>query len=574
MIALGGRRVGAELDADVDRLLGWRRRRLRGLSTMGVLLAVAAYVGTHTTSLLPRPWYLQGVIAAICGLVGYVVGVALGGAGNLLIRWSGFRVTMKASARRTLVLLWLLLLALGIVAFPFATIGGQQYVSSYVGQEPPTLWFVVGSTFVAVAVFMAFIGVWRLILAVFRWVLVRIESHVLRESIARGLAGAATIAVVGLGFDQILLRGGFALAIRQADRVNATSPEGRRPPASPLRSGGPGSAERWESLGQDGALFVSGGPDAAAIRAVTGKPAKEPIRVFAGAGHGSVAATRDAVLAELDRTGAWERRVIYVVTATSTGYVNEQSTSALEYLAAGDTASVSMQYSTLPSAFGLVLDDPAGAARALLDAVRARLAAMPVGSRPRLYVGGESLGAYGGESAFGSPERMLAEVEGALWTGTPYFSPLRRQLTARRNPGSTEVNPVVDLGRNVRFAGRPRELLADQFGRPLGTWEHPRVVYLQHVSDPVAWWDLDLIFRSPPWLEETRLDVPMARMSWYPLVTFWQVTADMSVSNTVPAGFGHRYGADETVPAWAAILGADPTAEYSAITAAIDRASE
>ncbi len=535
---------------------------------------MAAYIGAHTPSLLPRPWYLQGVIAAICGLVGYVTGVALGALGNVLIRWSGLTVTMKPSARRTLVGIWLILLVLGLIAFPLATIDGQRYVSRYVGHEPPSLWFVTLASLVAVVVFGVFLLVWRLVAGLFDWVLDRVENHILRQSIARVIATVATVLIVGVGFDQILLRGGFALAIRQADRVNATSPQGRTPPDSPLRSGGPGSSEAWDSLGQDGAIFVSGGPDAAGIEAATGAPAKEPIRVFVGAGRGNLEATRDAAIAELDRTRAWERRVIYVITATSTGYINEWSTSALEYLAGGDTASVSMQYSTLPSAFGLVLDDPEKAARLLFGAVRERVEAMPAARRPTVYVGGESLGAYGGENAFDTPEQMLADVGGGLWTGTPHFSRLRRELMDRRNPGSTEVNPIVDLGRNIRFAGKPAELLADQFDRPLGPWDFPRVVYLQHVTDPVAWWDPDLLFTTPGWLRETRIDNPMDQMSWYPLVTFWQVAADMSVSNTVPPGFGHRYGQNETVPAWAAILGLDPTADYSAITSAIGRATD
>ncbi len=567
------RRWAAKPDVIVDQALDFRRRRLSRLSTTGLLLAVGAYIGAHTPSLLPRPWYLQGVIAAICGLAGYVVGVALGGLANPVIRWSGLRITMKPVARRVLIGLWLIALALGLIAFPFATIGGQQYVSRYVGHDPPTLWFVVGDTVVAILVFAVFIAVWRLVAGLFYWVMTRAGNHILRRSIARLVASVVTIAVVAVGFDQILLRGGFALAVREAEQGNAASPAGRHPPVSPLRSAGPGSPEHWDSLGQDGAIFVSGGPDAAAIHAATGVPGKEPIRVFAGAGHGSVGATRDAVLAELDRTRAWERRAIYVITATSTGYVNEWSTSAFEYLSGGDTASVSLQYSTLPSAFGLLLDDPAGAARLLLDAVRERVVAMPAASRPKLYVGGESLGAYGGENAFDVPTQMLEQTDGALWTGTPHFSRIRGILTSRRNPGSTDVNPIVDLGRNFRFAGHPSELFADQYGRPLGRWGFPRVVYLQHVSDPVAWWDPDLVFNTPNWLRETRIDDPMAQMSWYPLVTFWQVTADMSVANTVPAGFGHRYGQDETVPAWAAILGKDPRADRSAIIAAIGRAT-
>ena len=47
----------------------------------------------------------------------------------------------------------------------------------------------------------------------------------------------------------------------------------------------------------------------------------------------------------------------------------------------------------------------------------------------------------------------------------------------------------------------------------------------------------------------------MAQMSWTPLVTFWQVSADMLVSNNVPGGFGHRYYGPDMVPAWAQVLG-------------------
>jgi uncharacterized membrane protein len=31
-------------------------------------------------------------------------------------------------------------------------------------------------------------------------------------------------------------------------------------------------------------------------------------------------------------------------------------------------------------------------------------------------------------------------------------------------------------------------------------------------------------------------------MSWYPVVTFWQVTADLVEADHVPPGAGHRYG--------------------------------
>ncbi len=51
-----------------------------------------------------------------------------------------------------------------------------------------------------------------------------------------------------------------------------------------------------------------------------------------------------------------------------------------------------------------------------------------------------------------------------------------------------------------------------------------------------------------------RGDDATSQMSWLPFVTFWQVTADLAVATTVPAGHGHRY-TTELVPAWAAVLG-------------------
>jgi uncharacterized membrane protein len=68
----------------------------------------------------------------------------------------------------------------------------------------------------------------------------------------------------------------------------------------------------------------------------------------------------------------------------------------------------------------------------------------------------------------------------------------------------------------------------------------------------VVWWSPSLIWRKPNWLAEPRAPGVPSKMQWYPLVTFWQVTADLIVQNTDP-GYGHRYGPEVTT-AWAAIL--------------------
>lgn len=68
-----------------------------------------------------------------------------------------------------------------------------------------------------------------------------------------------------------------------------------------------------------------------------------------------------------------------------------------------------------------------------------------------------------------------------------------------RDAGSPEWLPIYNDGRNVRFVARAANL-----ARPKDPWDHPRVVYLQHASDPIAWWTTDLLFARPDWLKERR----------------------------------------------------------------------
>src|SRR5690606_14514727 len=216
---------------------------------------------------------------------------------------------------------------------------------------------------------------------------------------------------------------------------------------------------------------------------------------------------------------------------------------SVEYLTGGDVASAAMQYSYFPSALAYISDrtTPAAGGRALFEAVSERLEQLPEDARPRLVVSGESLGSYGGQSAFSSPEDMLASVDGAVWTGTPRFTPMWQQLTANRRQGSPEIAPVIDNGRHIRFVTRPEELAHDFYGGPYDEWQQPRVVYAQHASDPVVWWSPRLRVREPDWLgENVGRDVTPA-MGWFTWVTFWQVASDMPRSTDVHGGHGHSY---------------------------------
>ncbi len=553
------------------RAWSWLRRRTAHVPRTAAVLAALGILASDTPSLLPRPWYFQGFIAGITGVVFYAVGAVI----EDVARWAGLSVRVNARARRLLRISGIVLLILALLVYPLLNLVWHSLVNQYFGEPQPGPMYPVLGLLVALVVIAVFVGLFRLVSSLITWVTSRTERRVPREALAKAIATVATVLVLAAVMDQVVVRGLLLVAKQQADAVNAEQPAGLKAPTEPTRSGGPGSLVPWGSIGADGSSFIASGPTAAEIATATGSRAVEPIRIFAPIADGrSEQQTLDLVLAEMDRTRAWERRAILVLTSTSTGFVNEWAAESFEYLLNGDTAIVTMQYSTLPSAVALITarDQPPRVGRLLFDGVAGRRSAL-TGTRPRLYVGGESLGAYGGDGAFTSAADLLAKVDGALWTGTPSFTPIQAELTRDRTYGSTVANPVIDNGRHIRFAGDPEELTRDQFGHPLGPWDAPRVVYLQHDTDPVVWWSPDLLFQTPGWLNEPGPPgTPMSLMSWMPVVTFWQLTTDMAMSNSFAGGSGHRYQEGETVPAWAGILGMSPTADYSRIQAAIHAA--
>jgi uncharacterized membrane protein len=540
-------------------------------SRVGLLVASWFFLASITPSLVPRTWLMQAAITGVCAAYGYGLGVAAAWLGRRVARRLQLQVTMSEAAARWLPIAgWSLLLLIMLLVW-LGSLAWQRDTARLVGLRPPSgaaaVLGLAGSLVVAVVLVLAVRGLRTLVR---RW------SQTMRRFVppwfARTVAVALVAALLLVVSDSVLYRGFMNYTAAKAAAVNAHPPEGRHPPSSPLRSGGPGSREGWDTLGRNGQGFVSDGADAAAIATATGKPAIEPIRVYAGLRPGrSLRATADAVVGELRRTSAFDRDVLAVMTTTGRGWVDEWSASSIEFLSGGDSAIAAMQYSDLPSFVALMADrqTPADAGRILFDAVYAEWSRRPPDRRPRLVVGGESLGAYGGQAAFADAADMLRRADGAVWVGTPNFTPLWRSLTDGRQRGSPEIAPVVDNGAHVRFATRPTDLARDVYGRPLGLWTSPRVAYVQHASDPITWWSTDLLDTEPAWLREGA-GGDVNDMRWASVATFWQLTADLLVANSTPAGHGHRYQ-EELVPAWAGVLGGDPEADYTAIQLAIRR---
>jgi uncharacterized membrane protein len=510
-----------------------RRRPL--MHPGGLLVGTALGVLALTPSLIPRTGVLQGVVCGVMFAAGYLVGVLLG----LLVRPLARRTGRRLNGAAWVLLGVVVLLVWAVVGF--LGFGWQADQAALLGLPAPVLsdWLL---TFpVALGVLVVLLALVRGVRALPRWPrrVLGVVALVVVAALAVSVAG-----IPGVNPARTVLDRAFAA---QNDGVFG----GAAQPSDPLRSGSPASLVSWQSLGRGGRTFVTTAPPAGALARASGHPAVDPIRVYVGLGSSPDARERaQLAVRELVRTGAFSRPVVGVVTTTGTGLADAEAMDALELAWGGDTALVSSQYSLLPSGLSFLLDGDRvrEAGTTMYDAVRAAVDALPPGTpRPEVVAFGESLGALGSQAAFPTVDAVRARADGALWNGPPNSSALWRGLVAGRDPGSPEIRPVVERGRTVRFGGG--SITPSLTTAPPGAWPDPRVVYLQHASDPVVWWSPTLLWSRPDWLAEPRGEDVLPTVRWYPLVTFWQVTMDMIRAQTVPFGHGHNYG-PETLDAW------------------------
>ena len=498
-----------------------------------------------TPSLLPRGPLFQGLVSGAAGAIGYAIGVFA----VWLVRFMRSKDSSPPAPR----IAWYVLIAAGVVGTVAMIIWfhvWQDHVRDLMG-VPRLKWHDYPlAAVLSIVVLFALVEMGQLVGKLIRFLFRQLS----RVAPPRVSAVVAVLLVVGLGvaiLNGVVARFAMHTLNTTFEAVNNEESPNNPAPKSPLRSGGPGSLVSWSSLGHQGRIFVGGGPTTQQLSAFNGAPAEEPIRAYAGLNSANgIRATAELAARELERTGGLKRKVVAVATTTGTGWINEAEADAVEYMFNGDSAIVSMQYSFLPSWLSFLVDkeNARQAGQALFEAVDKRVRALPEGQRPQLVVFGESLGSFGGEAPFLSPNNIEARTNGALFSGPTFNNTMWEDVTHNRDNGSPEWLPIYQDGENLRFVARP-----DNLGRPAAPWGNPRVVYLQHASDPIAWWNPDLLFARPDWLREPRGYDVSGDMEWIPIVTFLQVSADMAVAIDVPDGHGHRYVKD-VVNGWAAVL--------------------
>jgi uncharacterized membrane protein len=376
------------------------------------------------------------------------------------------------------------------------------------------------------------------------------------------LAGhAGVLAALGAGVSAVWHRAMRRIEARTSADVPVIEPGEAERWVPATVSGGPGSLVSWAGMGRDGRLHAlatvrprplpsrpAGVPDLS-VETVMGTPARAtPVQVYVGLDNAPTARARvDLAMAELERTGALDRSLLVLVSPTGTGYVNYVAVAALQYLALGDVATVTLQYSRRPSPLSLGM--VAGAReqnRLLWLRILQRLRDRP-GPRPRVVLFGESLGAHTSQDVFlhwGTLGPDAMGIDRALWIGTPYGSSWMREVTRGERP-DVDPDAVALVNDHDQYAA-----LTAERGRA------PRFVLVSHDNDGVTKFGQDLLWYRPDWLGPSRprpepvaagspRGIPPA-MRWRPLTTFFQGLVDMKNAQTSgPFGaYQHDYRAD------------------------------
>lgn len=354
------------------------------------------------------------------------------------------------------------------------------------------------------------------------------------------LGHATAVVGTGLGIVSLMRR----VYHRIEEVATEIEPAYLEPPVSEYVSSGAGSGIGWDSLSVQGRRFVSGAITKKQIADTLGTRAKdEPIRVFVGLDSAPTEGERVALaVKELERTGAFSRSTIMLISPTGTGYVNYVAVESAELMSRGDIASVVLQYSKRPSPMSLDrVPEGRKQFRMILKEIDTRIKQLPESKRPQLVVFGESLGAWTSQDAFveqGTDGLVYAGIDKALWIGSPYGSKWKTQVLGTSRPDVTPdlVGKFDNIKELRKLSPAKRSKL--------------RYVMITHYNDAVTLFGASLLYKQPDWLEDPSKRPPTVSKSQYYTSpgTFLLTLVDMKNSmNVIPGKFeasGHDYRAD------------------------------
>ena len=331
----------------------------------------------------------------------------------------------------------------------------------------------------------------------------------------------------------------------------------------PTASGGPGSLVPWAGMGREGRRHAlasvrpqpvptarrrarpvdrdrhgHAGPRAPPCRCTSGWTTRRPPRERV-----------DLAMAELERTGAFDRSLLVLVSPTGTGYVNYVAMAAA---AVPDARRRRHGHAAvLPPAVAAVPRHgprPPASRTGCCGCGSSSASASAPARGPRVVLFGESLGAHTSQDVFlhwGTLGLDAMGIDRALWIGTPYGSKWMHQVT-RGDRLDVDRDSVAVVNDYAQLAGPGRE-----------AGHRPRFVLLSHDNDGVTKFGHGPAAgpRRTGWAPTGRCRsrsrraaraASRRRMRWRPITTFFQSLIDMKNAQ-VPGPFrawAHDYRAD------------------------------
>jgi uncharacterized membrane protein len=514
-------------------------------SFVGLAVATLFFAASLTPSLLPRHFAVQGILSGFALAVGYGIGVVC------VWLWLFLEIPQPSgNVQRISKWITASVVAIVVVAFLWRVTTWQNSIRELMEMEPVETAYPRRVALIAMLTAVVLIAVARGLRRLWIWVHRKISS-VLPQRVSYFVSTLVLILGLFLIANDLIAR----MALNAADAVflklDEVVDDDVEQPAEAMFSGSEDSLIPWDTIGRHGKEFVAAGPTRQAIGEFLGRDARQPVRVYVGLGSMDSASERAKLaLQELVRVGGFGRSVLVVATPTGTGWLDPGAVDTLEYLHAGDTAIVSMQYSYLPSWLTILVDPERSrdSATALFDEIYNHWKTLPRDSRPKLYVHGLSLGALGSAASADLFTVFEDPIQGGLWSGPPFPSTVWARATRYRNPDTPMWMPRFRDGSMVRFTGRENSL--EEAG---GRWGPMRFVFVQHASDPMSFFAPELLYRRPDWLRGQRGPDVSPYLRWYPIVTFLQTGFDLPMATSVPAGYGHNIAPASYIDAWIAI---------------------